>query len=341
MAKINLPYVQCVKSRHKLYYRYRRAGNLISLPGKPSDPEFMALYQRVHDQFEAHVETKDVAIPGSIASVILEFKASADWGNLAHKTQRDYAMHLEALREIWGRYQVSSITRKLIMVLRDSLKDKPATANYRLRVARLFLSFAMDRGYITVNPANRPKQLKTGTWEPWSSGQIAVFMKAAAEGDIEQGIVTAVMSAIYTGQREGDILRKSRADIDEKANTITVRQSKTGKLLVIPLHKTYREYLASIPKNTLLLVTQPNGTGYGEDHFRHKLRAALNAIGLKDCVFHGLRKNAVNALLEAGCSTAEVAAITGQSIQMVEHYAKGVNQKRLAKSAIEKLEKDQ
>ena len=50
--------------------------------------------------------------------------------------------------------------------------------------------------------------------------------------------------------------------------------------------------------------------------------------------FHGLRKSAVVTLLEAGCTTAEVQAITGQSMQMVEHYTKQVSQKKLAASAI-------
>ena len=45
-------------------------------------------------------------------------------------------------------------------------------------------------------------------------------------------------------------------------------------------------------------------------------------------VFHGLRKSAVVFLVEAGCTTAEVSAITGQSLQMVEHYyAEQVNQR--------------
>ena len=55
-------------------------------------------------------------------------------------------------------------------------------------------------------------------------------------------------------------------------------------------------------------------------------------------VFHGLRKSAVVFLLEAGCSDAETAAITGQSRNIVEHYAKQVNQRRLAAAAILKWE---
>jgi hypothetical protein len=51
-------------------------------------------------------------------------------------------------------------------------------------------------------------------------------------------------------------------------------------------------------------------------------------------VFHGLRKSAVVFLLKAGCMDAEVSAITGQSRQMVEHYARQVNQEKLAAAAL-------
>ena len=51
-------------------------------------------------------------------------------------------------------------------------------------------------------------------------------------------------------------------------------------------------------------------------------------------VFHGLRKSAVVMLLEAGCEVAEVAAITGQSLAMVQHYAADINRRRMASSTL-------
>jgi hypothetical protein len=51
-----------------------------------------------------------------------------------------------------------------------------------------------------------------------------------------------------------------------------------------------------------------------------------------------LRKNAVNALLEAGCTPAEVQGITDQSIPMIAHYAKGVNKLKLGRAAVVKLD---
>ena len=59
---------------------------------------------------------------------------------------------------------------------------------------------------------------------------------------------------------------------------------------------------------------------------------------LSGLVFHGLRKSAVVMMLEAGGTDAEVSGITGQSRKMVEHYARMVNQERLAAAMILKWE---
>lgn len=74
--------------------------------------------------------------------------------------------------------------------------------------------------------------------------------------------------------------------------------------------------------------------------FRASWRKSAIAAGLvsRKLVFHGLRKSAVVMLLEAGCTDAEVGAITGQSREMVEFYGRQVNQQRLAAAAILKWE---
>jgi hypothetical protein len=68
-------------------------------------------------------------------------------------------------------------------------------------------------------------------------------------------------------------------------------------------------------------------------------RRVFRPFGQNGLVFHGLRKSAFVFLIEAGCSPAEVASITGQTMEMVEHYAKQVNQKKLARAAILKWER--
>jgi hypothetical protein len=72
---------------------------------------------------------------------------------------------------------------------------------------------------------------------------------------------------------------------------------------------------------------------YGDKVARDLLQAFAANLGAK-IVPHGLRKNAVIALLELGCSVAETASISGQTLQLVEHYAKQRNQAKLSDAAV-------
>lgn len=118
---------------------------------------------------------------------------------------------------------------------------------------------------------------------------------------------------------------------------IAVKQEKTKKLLLIPIHRELQIVLDSIPKRAVTILTSANGTpwkAFQTASRKHKPKAIADAR----LVFHGLRKSAVVTLLEAGCTEAEVSAVTGQSLQMVSHHAKQVNQALLAKKAVLKWE---
>ncbi len=59
------------------------------------------------------------------------------------------------------------------------------------------------------------------------------------------------------------------------------------------------------------------------------------------CVTHGLRKAAAGRRAEAGCSANEIAAITGHaSLEEVARYTKAAEQKKLARSAMDRLARE-
>ena len=97
------------------------------------------------------------------------------------------------------------------------------------------------------------------------------------------------------------------------------------------------DLLEAIPRRALVIFTTRTGRPWKPDHLRHEIRRVLTAIGHPGYSRHGLRKNAVNNLLEAGCSEKQVGAVTGMSPQMIEHYSRRVDQKRLAEQANRKL----
>ncbi len=193
------------------------------------------------------------------------------------------------------------------------------------------IAWGVPRGYRADNPCRESRPLKTGDgWQPWSWDQIEL-----ARQSLPERLWHAVALALYTGQRQGDVLAMRWDHI--AGGIIAVKQDKTGKRLAIPIHRELQAILATIDKTAVTILTNASGVPWTEDGFRSTW-AKHKPAGV---VFHGLRKSAVVTLLECGCSEAEVAAITGQSLEMVAHYGKQVNQLKLAKAAVLRWEQNE
>ncbi|MBL8550042.1 MAG: tyrosine-type recombinase/integrase [Hyphomonadaceae bacterium] len=66
---------------------------------------------------------------------------------------------------------------------------------------------------------------------------------------------------------------------------------------------------------------------------------AARAAGLKKRTAHGLRKAAARRLAEAGCTSKQIAAITGhKTLREVERYTEAAEQERLARDAMDRIE---
>lgn len=135
-------------------------------------------------------------------------------------------------------------------------------------------------------------------------------------------------------------------------------QTPLGQPVYVPIHSEYREILARThvehPALHLREDSEPwtlagYRTAWQREISCRTSKGGLSAVSpekaagmarLKEAgfVFHGLRKNAVNMLLEAGCTEAEVSAIVEMSEQMVRYYSRDVDKRRLARSAMRKLE---
>lgn len=356
------PYVHCVRVKGRPYFYLQigrgtdSAKKRVRLPDDPREPEFLLAYRQAMGQPEPAPNTK------CFQHLIDSYLASPDFDDLAASTQRDYRRYLEIVRATWGPLEVSGLLPSHVLGLRDKHRRTPAAANALLRTLSAVISWSVPRSYRVTNPCEHVKKLKTGDgWSPWPWEMIELLREHAPTWAWE-----AAALALYTGQRQNDVLSMSRTAY--KAGMIEVRQEKTGRLLVIPAHQELVALFAKMDERreadrikennrqaptiqaSTLVLTSTRGTPWTQDGFRASWRKALAgpdqveswplaAIPEAGLVFHGLRKSAVVTLLEAGCTDAEVASITGQSRQMVEHYARQVNQRKLAASAILKWER--
>jgi integrase len=83
----------------------------------------------------------------------------------------------------------------------------------------------------------------------------------------------------------------------------------------------------------LFLVTQ-SGVGFTAGGFGNWFRGACRAAGIPDRSAHGLRKSVATRLADAGCTEAQIKAVTGhQTSKEVERYTKARDQRLLAEAA--------
>ncbi len=110
--------------------------------------------------------------------------------------------------------------------------------------------------------------------------------------------------------------------------------------MIVPVHYRLKAYLDTLPLDSLLFVTTPDGRAWDKRNFTKAFREILNGMHLDGMHFHGLRHTAASALAEAGCSEEEIKAITGhKSSASVAVYVRQANQTRPAENAIAKLER--
>lgn len=324
-------YVQKVNAKGKTYYYFRAQGVQQKLPGDPSTVEFQKRYKEL-------LETVDVmtspSMPGSIDALIADYKASPEFDKLAPKTRISYMRELGRLQGI-GRFRAEGLKRIHVLKLRDQISGTPRTADLFVQVTRRLLSWAVDRGYLEINPLLRVSRISTPTSHtPWSDAHCALFEVSEPPA----WAMTAYMLGRYTGQRRGDVLKMARTRYDGHGFELT--QSKTGAALWIPAHQRLKAYLDSLPMDGLLWVTTTRGKPWHEDSFTHAFGDHLRACGLGGLTFHGLRHAAATALAEAGCTEREIQSITGHATTaMVSRYTAKADQRIRAQSAILKLER--
>jgi hypothetical protein len=328
------PNVRMVRNRlgrEYLYFqRYRGTGKAekpTRLPDDPRSPEFWVEYAKLLDLPPVPESNH------SISALAEAWKKSPEWTQLSDKTKEEWERYLDRIEAAWGTLEVRGILPKNVLTLRDGYAATPASANNMLRCLSSMLGWSVPRGWRDDNPCREVKKLHGGDgYAPWPWTAIT-----NAEEELRADLWWVCGVALYTGQRQADCLAGRWDHI--MGNAISVKQEKTNKLLLIPLHRDLRAILDQIPKRSVNILTSSEGRPWTTDGFKatwnkHK-PSLVTELGL---VFHGLRKSAVVTLLEVGCTDAEVAAITGQSRKMIEHYAKMVNQERLARAAILKWE---
>ncbi|UWR00563.1 tyrosine-type recombinase/integrase [Rhodobacteraceae bacterium S2214] len=319
MAKRELP-KHVYKQRNGLYFQ-RRGWPSQKFQNEFGSPEFWKEYADILNGKEKPLRV----ISRSFAVLIANYHKSPRYKRLKPRTALDYDKYLKFFLSIMSDANPAKMQRKDVIRLRDANADKPYFANYSLRVLRILMEHAVDLGWRETNPAKGVPEIKTDkvAREPWPRELLDVYRATCPIGTRERLVMEL---CVGTGQRIGDVLEMRWSDIQDGA--FVIKQNKTAKELWVPILPELQVALDAASRHSVFILTNERGTNCwsyrGASQAVRNVREAIKAL---DYDIHSWRYNAACELLEAGCNDDLIAAVTGQSPAMVQHYTKKLRQR--------------
>jgi integrase len=301
---------------------------------KPGTPEFVAQYN------DAHASLRQPR-RGTLMTVVAQFKASAEYERLSQSSKRAYLSYLKLIENEFGDMPLAASSDRRVRgdfkAWRDGFAATPRKADYAWTTLARLMSFAKDRGLIEANPCESGGRLYSSSRVDnyWKDADVDAVLKAAPVL-----IRLAVALALWTGQRQGDLLRLPWSSYDTKQ--IKLVQSKTGRRLAIPVGEPLRLVLEAAERRGPLMLVNSMNRPWTSDGFRTSWGKACAKAGISGLTFHDLCGSAVVRLALAEATVPQIATITGHSLKDVEaildaHYIG--RDVQLAEMAIAKLER--
>ena len=193
-------------------------------------------------------------------------------------------------------------------------------ADYAWVVLARILSIAKDRGKITHNPCERGGRLYGASRvdDIWGEEHEVAFLKNAPTH------LRLPLLGLWTGQREGDLLRLpwsaySGTHIRLRPRKSITKRHPRGVTVVIPVGAPLKIALdaAAEVKIGPIILTSTDQRPWTQNGFLSSWRKACSKAGIVGLRFNDLRGTAVTRLALVGCSEAQIASITGHSLRDV------------------------
>lgn len=329
-------YASAFTDRHgRQRVRFRRTGCSTAYAlSAPGTAEFTQEYREWLDSAPPPIAANR-ANPGSFDDLIARFYRSAEWSSLKETTQATYRGEIERFRATYGERAVATMTAGHVASLMAKMAATPSAANnLKKRLGQLF-QFAILIGLRRDNPARvvRAHRIRSGGHRTWGEAEIALYESTHAVGTKAR---LAFDLALYTLQRKSEVrIMGPQHVIGDK---IRIRQLKTGKQLLIPIHPNLARSIAATECGHLTFVVSEWGAPFTDGGFGNWFRSQCDAAGLSGYSMHGLRKAGSRRLAEIGAANQIIKSFTGHSSDgEVARYTRDAEQSSMAETGLAML----
>ena len=166
-------------------------------------------------------------------------------------------------------------------------------ADYAWTVLARILSWALDRGLVAANPCARGGRLYRGSRaeKVWTADDKSVFLARAPAH-----LHLALMLALWTGQRQGDLLRLAWSSYD--GTHIRLRQSKTGRRVCDPRLwcAAQSDVGCNATPSSPIMLTSTHGQPWTTEQLPGGMGSSLQGeTGIVGVTFHDLTRSGCHA----------------------------------------------
>lgn len=256
-------------------------------------------------------------------------------GKLADSTKRSYRTTMDAIMAKNGHKDMRRTTRQGLRTVHDQLQATPRKADKYLATVSLLWNYATQKRDwpLGPNPASGidlyGKQREYLPWPEWMVRKL---------DDAPETVRIAANLIIGTGQRPSAAIIMRRDAF--RGDWMTVTDEKQDQVLEVFCPPRLRDFVAQTPVRGAYVLARNLSQPLGYDAVEKAFRAWRKGLGDDAASYslHGLRKLAIIQLAEAGCTDAEIQAVTNQSAETVAYYRKLASRRRLSKAAQERRE---
>lgn len=292
----------------------------------------------------------------SIEKMINLYLESYAYRELKANTKRQYFYYLKLFEKHFGTLDIDLFdTRKIYRQITDSIEkialEKRRSASYFQTVIKILIKWGYQKGYLEHDHSKllcvkieRSRKIDN----VWTNAQIEQVLKISSPA-----FADLIFFLSETGLRQSDAIRikitehlKRRED-DNLFFFIQQQKIKghnpTKGMLTVVLTEKLKEWFYNRKSNDNdYLLNSPNGEPWTSTKIGRTWSIVKKRAGLADSpiTLHGLRKNAVLNLMNAGCSHGQIAALIGWDLKSVtnildNHYY--VDRTQVAIEAVKKL----
>ena len=251
------------------------------------------------------------------------------------KSQAKQTQQLTWWKEQLGTYTLADVTPPLIAETRDKLANtitrrgsptSPATVvRYLAALSHCYSVAVSEWQWIDDSPIRKVKKPTEprGRVRYLTDDERDRLLPACKESS-NPWLYTAVVVALSTGMRKGELMGLTWTDVDLHQGRVTLRETKNGEIRVVPLAGPAMVLLRDHAKvrrlDTALLF--PGARKDTPIDLRDPWEAALKKAEIEDFHWHDLRHSAASYLAMNGASIAEIAEVLGhKTLAMVKRYA--------------------